>query len=162
MTIALFVTGGTFDKDYNEINGKLFFRETHINEMLQIGRCMEPVRTKTLMMVDSLEMGEVQRRVVLEECRNCEEEKIVITHGTDTMTDTAKLLGQNISKKTIVFTGAMRPYVFGSSDGVFNLGCAIAFAQSLPHGVYITMNGRYFFWDNVHKIREKGKFETVR
>jgi len=159
--IVLFVTGGTFDKDYDEIMGKLVFRETHVNEMLKIGRCKEPVRIKTLMLVDSLDMSDEQRRFIVEECRGCEEDKIVITHGTDTMTETAKLLGQSIDNKTIVLTGAMRPYVFGSSDGLFNLGCAIAFVQSLPHGVYITMNGRCFSWDNVRKVREKGEFETL-
>jgi L-asparaginase len=162
MAIALFVTGGTFDKDYDEITGRLIFRETHVNEMLRIGRCREPVRIKTLMLVDSLDMTEEQRSSIVEECRNCEEERIVITHGTDTMVETAKHLGQSIGDKTIVLTGAMRPYVFGSSDGLFNLGCAIAFAQSLSHGVYITMNGRCFFWDNVRKVREKGEFETIR
>jgi L-asparaginase len=130
--------------------------------MLRIGRCKEPVRIKTLMLVDSLDMTEEQRRLILEECRSCEEERIVITHGTDTMAETAKLLGESIKDKTIVLTGAMRPYVFGSSDGLFNLGCAIAFAQSLPPGVYITMNGKCFFWDNVRKIRERGEFEIIR
>ena len=161
MVIALFVTGGTFDKDYDEITGRLIFRDTHVNEMLRIGRCKEPLRIKTLMLVDSLDMTEEQRREILEECMNCEEERIVITHGTDTMTETAKLLGQSINDKTVVLTGAMRPYVFGSSDGLFNLGCAIALAQSLPHGVYITMNGRCFLWDDVRKIREKGEFENL-
>ena len=158
MTIKIFVTGGTFDKEYNELDGKLFFKETHVEEMLRLGRCKIPVDVKTLMLTDSLEMTEQDRQKILEECRKSREERIVITHGTDTMEDTARALGTSLAGKTVVLTGAMVPYKFGSSDGLFNLGSAIAFAQSLPHGVYIAMNGRKFAWDNVRKNRKTGEF----
>ena len=158
MTIKIFVTGGTFDKEYNELDGKLFFKETHVEEMLRLGRCKIPVDVKTLMLTDSLEMTEQDRQKILEECRKSREERIVITHGTDTMEDTARVLGTSLAGKTVVLTGAMVPYKFGSSDGLFNLGSAIAFAQSLPHGVYIAMNGRKFAWDNVRKNRKTGEF----
>jgi len=152
------VTGGTFDKEYNELDGKLFFKETHLQEMLKLGRCKITVDVKTLMLIDSLEMTEQDRQKILEECRKSREERIVITHGTDTMEDTARVLGTSLTGKTVVLTGAMVPYKFGSSDGLFNLGSAIAFAQSLPYGVYIAMNGRKFTWDNVRKNRKTGEF----
>ncbi len=160
--IRLFVTGGTFDKEYNERNGALYFKDTHMRDILQLGRCLLEVEVRTLMMVDSLEMDDDDRHVILTQCQKCENERIVITHGTDTMEGTARLLGQHITDKTIVLTGAMIPYAFGSSDGLFNMGSALAFAQSLPHGVYIAMNGRYFMWDNVRKNRDAGVFEELR
>ena len=159
MTIKLLITGGTFDKEYNELNGELFFRKTHLNEMLKLGRSRVPVKVKTLMMIDSLFMTPAHRRKVLKECLASREDKIVITHGTDTMPETARLLGRNIKNKTVVLTGAMVPYKFGSSDGLFNLGSAMAFVQSLPHGVYVAMNGRYFRWDRCRKNRQTGVFE---
>ena len=162
MTIKLFITGGTFDKEYNELNGELFFRETHLHEMLGLGRSRVPVKAKTLMMIDSLFMTAAHRRKVLAECLASKEKRIVITHGTDTMPETARLLGRNIKNKTVVLTGAMVPYKFGSSDGMFNLGSALSFAQTLPPGVYIAMNGRYFTWDNVRKNKGKGEFEDIR
>ena len=161
MTIKLFITGGTFDKEYNELNGELFFRATHLHEMLKLGRSRVPVKAKTLMMIDSLLMTAAHRRKVLAECLASKEKQIVITHGTDTMPETARLLGQKIKDKTVVLTGAMVPYKFGSSDGMFNLGSALSFAQTLPPGVYIAMNGRYFNWDNVRKNKSKGEFEEV-
>jgi len=159
MSIRVFVTGGTFDKEYSELDGKLFFRDTHLHEMLALGRCKAKVEVETLMMIDSLEMKDAERNLIMEKCINAGEDRIVITHGTDTMVETASILGKVIREKTIVFTGAMVPYKFGSSDGLFNLGSAVAFAQTLPHGVYIAMNGKYFHWSSVRKNRKTGEFE---
>jgi L-asparaginase len=161
MKIKFFITGGTFDKEYDELEGKLFFRDTHLPEMLRLGHCRLDIDTRTLMMVDSLSMTEADRNIILENCRQAKEDKIVITHGTDTMVETARLLGSTITNKTIILTGAMIPYRFGSSDGLFNLGSALAFAQTLPFGVYVSMNGRYFNWDNVQKNRQAGIFEEL-
>ena len=159
MTIKILITGGTFDKEYSELTGELFFRNTHISNMLELGRAKIDVKIRTLMLIDSLEMTDNHRRILLEKCQRSKEDKIVITHGTDTMVETAKFLGQNIEDKTIIITGAMIPYAFGSSDGLFNLGSALAFAQSLPRGVYIVMNGKYFYWHNVRKNKKTGVFE---
>jgi len=161
MAIRIFITGGTFDKEYNELDGTLFFKDSHVAQMLERGRCRTDVNVRTLMMVDSLEMSDADRRIVLENCLGCEEERIVVTHGTDTMEVTARMLGETITDRTVVLTGAMIPYTFGSSDGMFNLGSALAFAQSLPHGVYVVMNGRCFTWDHVHKDRATGIFEQI-
>ena len=161
MAIRLLITGGTFDKDYDELTGKLYFHDTHIHEMLRLGRCRVETNVRTVMMVDSLEMTESDREIVKEVCRKAEEERIVITHGTDTMAETARVLGEAALPKTIVLTGAMIPYAFGSSDGLFNLGSALSFVQVLPHGVYVAMNGRYFTWDDVRKNRGLGVFETL-
>ena len=162
--VQVFITGGTFDKEYNFITGELFFRDTHLKEMFERGRCTIDIDIKTLMMIDSLEMTPEDREIILHNCRKTKHNKILVTHGTDRMVDTAKALaGANISDKTIVLTGAMVPYAFGtSSDGFFNLGSALAFAQTLPPGVYIVMNGRYFEWDNVRKNRRSGNFEEVK
>ena len=160
-SIRLFVTGGTFDKEYDERNGSLYFKDSHMRDMLKLGRCLLDVEFRTLMMIDSLEMDDEDRDVILSQCRKSAQDRIVITHGTDTMEVTARLLGQSITDKTIVLTGAMIPYAFGSSDGLFNLGSALAFAQSLPAGVYIAMNGRCFCWDNVRKNRQAGIFEEI-
>lgn len=161
MAIRIFITGGTFDKEYNEIDGRLFFQDTHLPEMLKLGRCKVDVDLRTLMMIDSLEMTEADRQVILKQCLQAKEERIIITHGTDTMEETAKVLGKALKGKTVVLTGAMIPYKFGSSDGLFNLGSALAFAQTLAPGVYIAMNGSYFFWDNVRKNRKTGEFEEI-
>ncbi|MGQ0813893.1 MAG: asparaginase domain-containing protein [Gemmatimonadota bacterium] len=162
MTIRVFVTGGTFDKEYDELRGTLDFQDTHVQEMLRLGRCELDVSVRTLMMVDSLEMTEEDRATIVDNCRRCEETQIVVTHGTDTMVETAHAIAQEVADKTIVLTGAMVPYAFGSSDGLFNLGSALSFAQVLPAGVYIAMNGQYFTWDNVRKNREAGAFEPIR
>ena len=156
--IRLFITGGTFDKEYDEINGKLFFKDSHVTEMLRLGRCLLATDVRTLMMIDSLEMTDDDRSLILQNCRSCGEKQIVITHGTDTMEKTARVLGEAQLGKTIVLTGAMVPYKFGSSDGLFNLGSALAFAQTLAPNVYVAMNGRFFTWDNVHKDRLTGEF----
>jgi L-asparaginase len=160
-SVRIFVTGGTFDKEYNELNGELFFKDTHIQEILKLGRCMVDLSVRTLMLVDSLEMTDIDRETIVSSCKQATEDRIVITHGTDTMTTTAKILAENITNKTIVITGAMIPYKFGSSDGLFNLGSALAFAQTLPYGVYVAMNGRYFNWNNVKKNRQTGFFEEI-
>jgi len=146
MTVRIFITGGTFDKEYNELTGKLYFTDTHLHDLLQMGRCRVPVEIRTLMMIDSLEMTEEDRDLIVHQCLHCDEDKIVITHGTDTMAETAAVIAEKFSNqsKTIVLTGAMIPIKFGSSDGLFNLGSALAFAQTLPPGVYVAMNGRYF------------------
>jgi L-asparaginase len=162
MGIRVFVTGGTFDKEYNELDGKLFFKDTHLNEMLILGRCKLKVDVRTLMMVDSLDLTDQDRQIILDHCLKAKEDKVVITHGTDTMDVTAKVLGATIKDKTVVLTGAMIPYKFGSSDGLFNLGSALAFVQTLPHGVYIAMNGKYFRWDNVRKNKRTGTFEELK
>lgn len=161
MSIRIFITGGTFDKEYNELTGQLFFKDSHLPEMLQLGRNLVPVGPRTLMMVDSLEMTDDDRELIAEHCIKSPEDRIIITHGTDTMADTARLLAQRVHDKTIVLTGAMIPYKFGSSDGLFNLGSAMAFVQTLPHGVYVAMNGRYFNANNVRKNRETGEFEEL-
>jgi L-asparaginase len=159
MVVRIFVTGGTFDKEYNELEGKLYFKNTHLPEMLELARCKVKLDIRTLMMIDSLEMTEADREIILENCLRCKENQILITHGTDTMEDTARILGEAAIPKTIILTGAMIPFKFGSSDGLFNLGSALAFAQCLPHGVYIAMNGQCFSWKNVHKNKQIGEFE---
>jgi L-asparaginase len=161
MAIRLFVTGGTFDKEYNELTGQLFFKDSHINEILKLGRSRLDLSVRTLMLIDSLEMTDTDRNIILESCQRCDENKIVITHGTDTMTETAKYLADKITDKTVVITGAMIPYKFGSSDGLFNLGSALAFVQSLPAGIYIAMNGRYYDWNNCKKNKQTGFFEEL-
>lgn len=161
--IQVFVTGGTFDKDYNYITGELFFRDTHLPEMLERGRCLLDIDFKTLMMIDSLEMKEEDRAIIAHNCRRSSARQILITHGTDRIVETATYLAQtDIPDKTIVLTGAMIPYAFGtSSDGFFNLGSALAFVQALSPGVYVVMNGRYFHWNNVRKNRKTGNFEEI-
>ena len=161
MKIKIFVTGGTFDKEYDEINARLFFKNTHLPEMLKLGRSRLDTNVETLMMIDSLDMKDEDRDLILENCKNTEEDKIIITHGTDTMIETAKVLANQIKDKTIVLTGAMIPYKFGSSDGLFNLGAALAFIQLLPFGIYIAMNGKYFNWYKVRKNKEIGEFEKL-
>ncbi len=157
--IRIFATGGTFDKEYDMINGRLYFNQTNIDEMLQKGRCTMPYTIETLMMIDSLEMTDADREKILSHCKSTVEDKILITHGTDTITDTAAFLAKENLNKTIVFTGALIPYSLGSSDGMFNLGSAFAFVQTLPVGVYIVMNGKYFQWNEVQKNRASGYFE---
>ncbi|MBI2729887.1 MAG: asparaginase [Sphingobacteriales bacterium] len=162
MAVRIFITGGTFDKEYNELNGQLYFKDTHLHDLLEMGRCRVDVKIRTLMMIDSLEMTDQDRELIAHQCEQCQEDKIIITHGTDTMSETAAMLAQKVKYKTVVLTGAMIPIKFGSSDGLFNLGSALAFAQSLPHGVYVAMNGRYFNWDNVRKNKQTGVFEEIK
>jgi L-asparaginase len=160
MKIKVFITGGTFDKEYDEVAEVLFFKESHVREMLERGRSRVDTDLELLMMKDSLDLTDAERQVILENCQSVQEERIVITHGTGTMVETAKVLSE-IKDKTIVLTGAMVPYKFSSSDGMFNLGSALSFVQVLPHGVYIAMNGKYFTWDNVQKNKQFGEFEEL-
>jgi L-asparaginase len=159
--VRVFVTGGTFDKEYNELTGSLFFKDTHLPEMLRLGRSRIEVSVATLMMIDSLEMTDADRALIVDRCRQAAETRILITHGTDTMVETAGALATSIHGKTIVLTGAMIPYAFGSSDGLFNLGSALSFVQVLPAGVYIAMNGRCFDWNRVRKNHQTGGFEGL-
>lgn len=160
--IQIFITGGTFDKEYNYITGELFFKETHLPLMLERGRCTIDIDVKTIMMIDSLKMTTEDRLSILEHCKKTEMDKIIITHGTDTMVETARIIAEAQLAKTIVFTGAMVPYAFGnSSDGFFNLGSSLAFVQTLPPGVFVVMNGRYFNFDGVRKNKQTGNFEEV-
>ena len=161
MSVRILVTGGTFDKEYDEITGELYFKDTHMREILELGRSKLKVKIRTLMLIDSLEMTDADRNLILENCKAVDESQIVITHGTDTMTITAKVLASANLGKTIVLTGAMIPYKFGSSDGLFNFGGALAFVQALGPGVYIAMNGRVFDWDKVIKNKKTGVFEQI-
>jgi L-asparaginase len=162
--IRVFVTGGTFDKEYNELTGSLAFKETHLPEMLRLGRSRVDLSIRTLMMIDSLDMTAADRALIVEQCRQAVESRLLITHGTDTMVETARALADAFppdGTKTLVLTGAMVPYAFGSSDGLFNLGSALSFVQVLPPGVYIAMNGRCFNWDRVRKNKDGGVFEAI-
>ena len=161
MRIKIIITGGTFDKEYDELKGQLFFKDTHLPEMLRLGRCIVDLDIKTLLMMDSLEMTDDHRQVISAYCKKIKEKHIVITHGTDTMTETARYLSKQSIQKTIVLTGAMVPYKFGSSDGLFNLGSALAFVQILSPGVYVAMNGKYFHGEKVRKNKQKGIFENI-
>jgi len=162
MVIKIFLTGGTFDKEYNELDGSLFFKDTHLPEMLTLGRNRVSVDTRTLMMIDSLDLTDADREIIAQNVLKTDADRIIITHGTDSMVETAQLLAEKVKGKTIVLVGAMIPYKFGSSDGLFNLGAALAFAQTLPAGVYIAMNGQYFTHDNCHKNKQTGFFETLK
>ncbi len=161
MSIRILITGGTFDKEYDELAGRLFFQHTHVQEMLRLGRCLLPVAVATVMMVDSLEMTDADRQAILARCREAPEDRIVVTHGTDTMVETANVIAAGVAGKTVVLTGAMVPYAFGSSDGLFNLGSALSFVQVLPPGVYVAMNGRCFRSDRVRKNKALGVFEEI-
>ena len=159
MAVRIIATGGTFDKEYNELTGELFFTKTHLKEILKLGRCKLPVSVTPLMLIDSLHMTDKHRVQILQACKKAREKNIVITHGTDTLEITAKYLGEKMIDKTIVLTGAMIPYKFGASDGIFNLASALSFAQVLPKGVYVAMNGKLFHYDNVMKDKSRGIFE---
>ena len=160
--IKIFSTGGTFDKEFNEITGELFFKKTQLYELLEMGRSKLDIKIETLMMVDSLEMSDNERQYIVDKCKKEKTHRIIITHGTDTMVKTASLLATQIKDKTIILTGAMIPIKFGSSDGLFNLGSAMSFVQVLEPGIYITMNGRYFNWNNVRKNKTQGIFERIK
>jgi L-asparaginase len=167
LTLRILITGGTFDKTYDEIRGVLAFRDTHLPQMLRLGRSRVEVAIQPLMMMDSLDITDTERALIVRSCVECEESRIVVTHGTDTMGETARAIAEaapgapGLVGKTVVLTGAMIPYAFGSSDGLFNLGSALSFAQVLPPGVYIAMNGQHFEWDKVRKNRETGVFEAI-
>ena len=157
--VRILVTGGTFDKEYDELTGRLYYKDTHLPEMLRLARCRIPVSVETVLMMDSLDLSDADRAAIVTRCRSCAEARVVVTHGTDTMADTARAIVAARLAKTVVLTGAMVPYAFGSSDGLFNLGSALSFAQVLPAGVYVAMNGRCFPGERVRKNRETGIFE---
>jgi L-asparaginase len=159
MAIRIIITGGTFDKHYDEVHGSLTFTDTHLPEILRFTRCSVPISLELNQLIDSLDMGPANRAQILEACRRAPEERIVVTHGTDTMAETAAVLGKAALDKTVVLTGAMVPYEVSSSDALFNLGSAIAAVQILPRGVFIAMNGRTFPWGAVRKNKALGIFE---
>ncbi|MEK7084743.1 MAG: asparaginase domain-containing protein [Patescibacteria group bacterium] len=161
MPIRIFVTGGTFDKEYNVANEQFSFQEPHIPEMLRVSRCAVPTEVTTLMLIDSLEMTDKDRASILEHCQLCAEDRIIITHGTGTILETARVLGEAVNNKVIVLTGAVIPFIFDNSDSLFNLGSAFAFVQTLPSGVYVAMNGRYIPWNRARRNPETGMLEMV-
>jgi L-asparaginase len=159
MAVRLFITGGTLDKGYDELTGDMAYTQSRLAMMLKESRVRTPILTSELMLLDSMEMTTQQRQQILVACRDCIEDRVVVTHGTDTMVETAELLGKNITNKTIVLTGSIIPYAFGHSDALFNLGSAITAIQILDNGVYVAMNGMIFPWDNVFKNRQLGEFQ---
>ncbi|WP_305822264.1 asparaginase domain-containing protein [Massilia brevitalea] len=161
MTLRLIATGGTFDKHYNELKGVLGFADSHLPAVIARARMTIPVELEVLPLLDSLDMGDEDRARVLASCQAAAEKAIVIVHGTDTMRETAGVLGATDLGKTIVLTGAMIPYEIANSDALFNLGFACAAAQTLPAGVYVAMNGQVFAWDNVTKNRAAGVFQPL-
>ena len=158
----IIVTGGTFDKQYDAIKGELTFKETHLPAILQQARVTIPVAIEINQLIDSLHMNDAHREKVLAACRAAPEECLVVVHGTDTMAQTAAVVGRAGLAKTIVFTGAMIPYSVQGSDALFNLGFALALAGTLPRGAYVAMNGRVFTWDDVRKDTDSGRFEGAR
>lgn len=161
MTLRLIATGGTFDKHYNELNGVLGFGDSHLPAVIARARMTIPVELEVLPLLDSLDMQDPDRQRVLASCQAASEKAIVIVHGTDTMRETAGVLGGAQLDKTIVLTGAMIPYEIANSDALFNLGFACGVAQTLPPGVYVAMNGQVFSWDNVTKNRAAGVFQPL-
>jgi L-asparaginase len=159
--IRILITGGTIDKEYDPLTGELTFSKSHLSNMLRQVRCKLTFILEEVMLKDSLQMKSEDREEILEKCVNCPEDKIIVTHGTDTMVKTARVLGNNVKGKTVVLVGALIPYAFGASDALFNLGCAFSAVQALAPGVYITMNGEIFDWDNVRKNKESGEFEEI-
>jgi L-asparaginase len=160
-SIRILITGGTIDKEYDPLRGELTFSKSHLSNMLNQVRCKVRFILEEIMLKDSLEMRGEDREEILKKCMNCSENNVIVTHGTDTMVETARFLGKNVKGKTVVLVGAMIPYAFGASDALFNLGCAFSAVQTLPRGVYITMNGNIFLWDNVRKNKESGEFEEI-
>lgn len=161
MNIKLFLTGGTIDKKYNELTGELGFADTCVNDILKQARLTVELDIEQLMLVDSLGITDGQRQIILDACVNTQSDRIVITHGTDTMVQTAELLGMNIKNKTIVLTGSMIPYSLCSSDALFNVGSSITAVQLLEPGVYVVMNGKIFNWNNVIKNKDLGEFQLL-
>ncbi len=159
--VRILITGGTIDKEYDPLTGELTFSKSHLSNMLNQVRCKVNFILEEVMLKDSLQMRQEDREEILKKCVHCMENKIIVTHGTDTMVETARVLGGHVTGKTVVLVGAMIPYAFGASDALFNLGCAFAAVQALPQGVYITMNGKIFHWDRVRKNKESGEFEEL-
>ncbi len=162
MPIQLFITGGTIDVEKIEEGKKYIFGKSYSPEMLDQSRCKVRIESQVLFSKDSLFTTDSDREKILDSCKNCKSDKIIITHGTDSMPKTAQILGKNIKDKTIVLLGAIVPYNQKKSDALFNLGCAISAVQSLPLGIYITMNGLIFSWDNVRKNKEEDLFEVMK
>lgn len=161
MTLRILATGGTFDKHYDELAGKLGFGASHLPEVIARSRITVPVALQTLDLLDSLEMQDSDRQHVLDACRQAKERALIIIHGTDTMRETAEVLGAAKLDQTIILTGAMIPYEIANSDALFNFGFACGVAQMLPAGVYVAMNGQVFVWDNVQKNRAAGVFQPA-
>ncbi len=162
MTLRIIATGGTFDKHYNPVSGELTFEQSHLPEVITRARLTDHIVFEQLPLLDSLDMRETDRARVLTSCQASAETTIVVIHGTDTMQETAHMLGSAVLPKTIVITGAMIPYAIAGSDAQFNFGFACGIAKVLPHGTHIAMNGQIFNWNNVHKNRSAGRFETIR
>ncbi len=160
--VRLIITGGTFDKHYDEIKGELTFKDSHLPDIIKRVRITSPVELQIVQLIDSLQMTDEHRARILDVCRAAPESRIVITHGTDRMPETAKLLGPAALDKTVVLTGAMVPFQFSGSDALFNLGSAFMAARLLPPGVYIAMNGRAYAWDDVRKDFERGVFRPLK
>lgn len=157
--MKILITGGTLDKQYNPLNGSLVFNDTSVTDMLNQSRHTIETDLDVLMLKDSLEMTDGDRLVISNACNECEDSHIIITHGTDTMVESAKVIAAQLSSnKTVVLLGAMVPYQFKGSDSLFNLGCAMTAVQLLPEGVYITMNGQVFDYREVEKNRTLGQF----
>jgi len=161
MSVRVIVTGGTFEKQYDALKGELTFKDSHLPRILELVRCTAPVVLEVNQLIDSLHMQAADRERVLAACAQAPESRLLVIHGTDTLVETAHTLGEAGLGKTVVLTGAMVPYSVAGSDALFNLGYALAMAQSLPPGVYVTMNARTFPWDNVRKNREQGVFEAL-
>ncbi|RJG02970.1 asparaginase domain-containing protein [Noviherbaspirillum sedimenti] len=161
MTLHILATGGTFDKHYDELTGRLTFAASHLPEVIRRARLTAAVELSVLPLLDSLDMQDGDRQRILDACRASAAKAIIIVHGTDTMRETAQVLGTAALDKTIVLTGAMIPYEIADSDALFNLGVAVGVAQTLPAGVYVAMNGQVFAWDRVQKNRLLGVFESV-
>lgn len=160
MKIKLLLTGGTIDKQYDEVKAELVFGDTHINEMLSQARSTVDIDIEKLMLLDSLDIGSKERQQILDACQASEQDKIVITHGTSTLIETAELLGKNLKGKTVILVGAMIPYLIKNTDALFNLGAAITAVQILGEGVFVTMNGKVLSWDNINKNKELWEFEA--
>ncbi len=160
--IRILMTGGTIDKEYDPLTGELTFGKSHLFNILSQVKCKARFVLEEVMLKDSLQMRNEDREEILKRCVGCRESKIIVTHGTDTMVETGRVLGNHVRHKTIVLVGAMIPYTFGASDALFNLGCAFAAVQAVQHGVYITMNGKIFSWDDVRKNKESGEFEKLK
>jgi len=159
--LRIFITGGTLDKEYRQTDGELVLTKTHVNEILSLGKCSLIPGLEIIMLKDSLFMDEQDRQKILKKCLECDDQQIVITHGTDTMAETAGVLGPELVHKTVVLVGAMIPFTFRDSDAVFNMGFALGAVQTLPPGVYIAMNARIFMWNNVRKNKQSGVFEKI-
>lgn len=160
--VRIIITGGTFDKRYDAIKGELTFTETHLPALLEQARVTLPLAVDIRLLIDSLQMTDAHRQSVLEACREAPERSIVVVHGTDTMVETAHVVGKADLGKTVVFTGAMVPYSVQGSDAPFNLGFALAASLALAPNAYVTMNARIFPWDDVAKDKQEGTFKRVR